>query len=206
MDTYTFSSTSFVLDDEGFLSFWPNSSRARTTIKQEMTKYAQFEQYQVKKYREVIMLDVRVRKRKAGNLFKLDMRTVQEDTGKTNALLETEVMGRLVFGIQVVDRGSTGSTNWHQMRLGQNIDARTYKYDCGAFGCENSTRNTSLSFISKALLPSIQWVSTELEEDHRPSPTNHAHLGSANDTLSPTKHHMIILHSLTFFIVSQPSA
>ena len=67
------------------------------------------------------MLDIRVRKRLAGSLFKMGMRAVDEERGETDALLKTKVVGSLVFGIQVVNWCRTGSTNWHQMRLSQGL-------------------------------------------------------------------------------------
>jgi len=77
IDTHTFRSTSFLFENERFLPFWPNPSRTSTTVEQEMTKYTQFEQYQIKEYSEVIMLDISVRKRVARSLCNMDMRKLQ---------------------------------------------------------------------------------------------------------------------------------
>ena len=155
------------------------------------------------------MLHIRVGKRVAGGLFRMDMRTVHGDTRETDALLKTEVVGSLVFGIQVVDRCSTGSTNWHQMRLGSKHRYRSISIQPRShwLGYKSSTQNTYLNFISKARLPLlIQYPVIELDEHHRPKPTNHAHLESASEVLNPTILHTPTFQSRTFCIVPQPSA
>ena len=43
MGTHTFCSAPFLFENERFLAFGPNPSRAGATVEQEMTKHTQFE-------------------------------------------------------------------------------------------------------------------------------------------------------------------
>ena len=109
------------------------------------------------------MLHVRIRKRVAGGLFSMDMRTVHGDTRDTDTLLETEIMGSLVFGIQVVDRCSTGSTNWHEMRLGSEHQYRYVSIQRWSHWLQEQCAEYISSCTSKTPLPLLirySWRST----------------------------------------------
>ena len=134
------------------------------------------------------MFDIRVRKRMARGLFKVDVRRLHEDTRKTDALFETEVVGSLIFGIKVVDRCGTGSTNWHQMRLGTRgrYGEISIQLEHDLLREQYAKRTSSLTLV--------QYSPLELEEHHLPNPTNHADLESASDTRSPIT--LYTLHSI----------
>ena len=134
----------------------------------------------------------------------MDMRTAHCRHAKDRRIARDEGCGQ--SGIRYT---SNPLVPYRQYKLASNeVGSKVDNTTAGRLGMKRMRKNTSLSSISRPFCTFIQYLprALEVEERHLPNPTNHAHLESASNMLSPTILHAPIFHSRTSSVASQPSA